>query len=127
MALSFCKTTLSFSKTALLFSKTALSFSKIALALIKIALSFPKSSQCDKACPAKPPIPAHVAELTSGKSQWSKFVCMKYLAADLYLRVASSASPAAHFSFVSTANETILDGCRTQGNKCFPATHADAD
>lgn len=40
--------------------------------------------------------------LTSGKSQWSKDACKKFLAADLYLRVANSANPAAHLNLVRT-------------------------
>lgn len=40
--------------------------------------------------------------LTSGKSQWSKDACKKFLAADLYFLVANSAKPAAHLNLVST-------------------------
>lgn len=42
-------------------------------------------------------------DISSGKSQWSKLACKKCFAAVLYLPVANSARPAAHFSRVSIA------------------------
>lgn len=50
--------------------------------------------------------------LTSGKSQWSKEACRKYFAAGLYFFVANSATPAAHFNFVTITMLSFESFCK---------------